>query len=215
MSIKVLLADDHRMMLQGLRSIFDKESDMQVVGEASGGRAALEMVRERSPDVVVMEIGMTDPNGIDATRQIRKQFPGVKVIALSAFSDKRFIMETLEAGASGYVLKTAASEELLSAIRAANVNQRYLSPEIASSVVDSYLSRRLPFDTSTKSILGAREREVLQLLAEGKTSKEMAAVLHISASTVEAHRRNIMKKLNIHSVAGLTKYAIRHGLTTL
>jgi len=209
MSIRVLLADDHPMLREGLRSILEKHPDIAVVGEASDGRAVLDLVGMTSPDVIVMDVGMTGLNGIEATGRVRAKHPRTKVVALSAHSDKRYVLAMLEAGARGYVLKEAAVGERVRAIRATVKGEVFLSPRVAGAVVDSLGAQR-----PAASPLGGREREVVQLIGEGKTSKEIAQVLRISTGTVEAHRRNIMKKLDLHSIAELTKYAIRHGLTT-
>lgn len=213
MTIKTLIVDDHRMMREGLRAIFEQEPTIVVVGQAENGRAALDQVGELRPDVVVMDVGMPEMNGMEATRQIHAQHPGVRVIALSTHSDKRYVLGMLDAGASGYVLKVGAFDELQQAIHAVVGGQTYLSPAIAGTVVES-LGQKGP-KTSASRDLGAREREVLQLLSEGNTSAQIAARLHISVRTVEAHRRNIMRKLDRHSVAELTKYAVREGLTSL
>ena len=215
MSIRVLLADDHSMMREGLRFILERAADVEVVGEAENGRTVLEMADRLKPDVVVMDIGMADLNGVEATRRLRAGHPKIKVIGLSMYSDKRYVLGMLEAGASGYVFKGAAGTELVRAIEAAGRGRKYLSSQITDVVVDSYVERQFPAGNTAYSALGNREREVLQLLAEGKTSKEIASRLNISPATVETHRRNIMKKLDIHSIAELTKYAIREGLTDL
>ena len=215
MSIRVLLVDDHQMMRDGLRSILDLEDDLDVVGEAGNGYEALEMAAALSPDVIVMDIGMKDLNGIDATREIKAESPQAKVVALSTYSDESYVLSMLEAGASGYVLKDAAVEEMRRAIRVVAEGHHYLSPEVAGSVVASHLRGTAGDHASAYSLLGPRERQILQLLAEGHTSSEIARTLHIATSTVESHRRNIMKKLDLHSVAELTKYAIRQGLTPL
>lgn len=215
MNIRVLLVDDHRIMLDGLRAVLEKEPDLEVVGDAQNGRLALQAVEKLSPHVVVMDIGMSTMNGIEATREIRLRHPDVRVVALSTYSDKRYVLEMIEAGASAYVLKVAAYDELSRAIRAVSKNQSYLSPEVAGAVVGSYVGRDFPSAASAYKVLGHREREVLQLLAEGKTSSEIGAQLSISTKTVETHRRNLMQKLDLHSVAELTKYAVREGLTTL
>jgi two-component system NarL family response regulator len=215
MSIRILLVDDHQMMRDGLRSILDLEDDLDVVGEAGNGYEALEMARTRRPDVIVMDIGMKDLNGIEATRQIMAQNPRAKVVALSTHSDESYVLSMLEAGASGYVLKDAAVDEMRRAIRVVAGGRHYLSPEIAGTVVGSRLRGAAEEGASASSLLGARERQILQLLAEGHTSSEIARRLHIATTTVDSHRRNIMKKLDLHSVAELTKYAIREGLTSL
>lgn len=215
MSVRVLLVDDHKMMREGLCALLGAVPDIEVVGEASDGRTALDLVRTLSPDVVVMDIGMPDLNGVEATRRIRTEYERVKVIALSTFTDKRYVHHMLEAGACGYVLKMAAYDELVRAVRAASLGRTYLSPEIAGSVVERSTHPHSDGDVSVYSTLGAREREVLQLVAEGKTSAETAKQMHISIKTVETHRRNIAQKLNLHGTAELTKYAVREGLTSL
>jgi two-component system NarL family response regulator len=214
-TVRVLLVDDHQIVREGLRSILEREADVQVIGEAGDGRTALAQVQERGPDVVVMDIAMPDMNGVEATRRLRSETPGVQVVALSAYPDKRYVLAMLEAGAQGFVVKSGAAEELLSAIRAVSRGQSYLSPRVAGSVIRASIGRLFPEEPSAYTLLSAREREVVQLLAEGKTSKEIGARLHVSAKTVEAHRRNLMRKLDLHSVADLTKYAVREGLTSL
>ena len=214
-SVRVLLVDDHRMMREGLCSLLASVPDIKVVGEASDGRTALDLVRTLAPDVVVMDIGMPELNGVEATRQIRTEHPRVKVIALSTHADQSYVHHILEAGASGYVLKIGAHDELLRAVRAASLGRTYLSPEIAGSVVERSTQPHTGGEVSAFSTLGAREREVLQLVAEGKTSAETAKEMHISIKTVETHRRNIAQKLRLHGTAELTKYAVREGLTSL
>lgn len=211
---RVLLVDDHAVLREGLRSILESRESAEVVGEAGNGRDAVEMARTLRPDVVVMDVGMRDLNGIEATRQIVAEDPGVGVIALSTHADRRYVLAMLEAGAAAYVLKTSAFDDLKRALAAVTAGKRYLSPDITGIVIEAGLApdgSELP----TGSVLGAREREVLQLLAEGRTSKEIAGSLHISTHTVETHRRNIMHKLGLRSVAELTKYAVREGLTSL
>ena len=215
MSTRILLVDDHKMMRDGLRAILNRRQDFEVVGEAADGRSALNLVAENSPDVVVMDVGMPQMNGIEATRQIRKEAPDARVIALSTHSDKRYVQNMIAAGASGYVLKEAASEDLLRAVDAVSRGEHYLSPQITGVVFDSLRGRPARDATSAYALLGTREREVLQLLAEGLTSKEIAARLNLSTKTVETHRRNIGQKLDLHSIASLTKFAVREGLTTL
>ncbi len=215
MSVKVILADDHRIVREGLHSLLEKEPDMEVVGEADNGRATVEMARDLKPDVIVMDITMPELNGIEATRQVLAGAPGVRVLALSMHSDKRFVAGVLGAGATGYLLKDCALEELVRAIRVVVADQTYLSPGIAGIVVKGYMRYLPEAENSMLSALTAREREVLQLLAEGKTVKEIGYTLHLSVKTVETHRQQIMKKLDIRTVAELTKYAICEGLTSL
>lgn len=215
MSIKVLLADDHQMLRDGLRFILALEDDVEIVGEVADGRSAVAMARTLAPDVVVMDIGMPDLNGVEATRQIKAENAKVRVIALSMHSDRRYVMRMLEAGASAYVLKAAAYDELRSALRAVSRGKSFLSPDITGVVIDEHIRPPSEAGTSTYTTLGPREREIVQLLAEGHSSPEIARQLHISVRTVETHRRNIMSKLGVHNVAELTKYAIREGLTSL
>ncbi|MEA2709338.1 MAG: hypothetical protein QOF78_1939 [Phycisphaerales bacterium] len=218
MVTKILLADDHQIVREGLKSLLNSHEDMEVVGEARDGRSAVQMAKELGPDVVIMDVGMPHLNGIEATRQIMSREPDAKVVALSMHSDRRFMGEMLKAGAKGYLLKDGAFEELATAIRSVIANKVYLSPRIANVVVDDYV-RRPPGqqngETSAFARLTPREREVLQLMAEGRATKEIAMDLKVSIKTVETHRRQIMEKLSIHSVAELTKYAIREGLTSL
>ena len=215
MSIRVLLADDHKIVRQGIRTLLEDEPDIEMVGEAGDGRTTVRLVRQLSPHVVVMDVAMPDLNGIEATRQIIAEIPGVKVVVLSMHSDKRFVVEMFRAGASGYLLKDCAFEELAHAIRAVVKNKAYLTPEVAGIVIQDYAHHLLRPDSPLFSILTARQREVLQLLAEGKTTNQIASRLHLSVKTVETHRRQIMNKLGVHSIAELTKYAIREGLTCL
>lgn len=215
MSIKILLADDHKITRQGLRSMLEKQDDIEVVAEAEEGRGAIELVRQLEPDIVIMDISMPGLNGVDATRQIVNTFKNVKVIALSMHSDTSYVAEMLRSGASGYLLKDCAFKELASAIRVVVAGKKYLSPDISGVVVDDYRYRLSRADRAEAEILSDREREILQIVAEGQSTKEIAKKLHISIKTVETHRRQIMKKLNIFSVAELTKYAVRKGLTSL
>lgn len=215
MSTRVLIADDHQMLRESLRSMLESEDDLEVVGEAADGRDAVTMARTLAPDVVVMDIGMADLNGVEATRQIRAENREIKVVALSMYSDRRSVLRMLEAGASGYVLKSAAYDELRRAVRAVRKGKNYLSPDITGEVIEEHVRPPSDPDTSTYATLGPREREVVQLLAEGHSSPRIAQRLHISVRTVETHRRNIMKKLRLHNVAELTKYALREGLTSL
>jgi two-component system NarL family response regulator len=215
MSIRILLADDHQMFRDGLRSILASEDDLEVVGEAGDGRTAVAMARTLVPDVVVMDIAMPDLYGVEATRQIKGDNPEIKVIALSMYPDRRYVTGMLEAGASGYVLKAAAFDELRRAVRVVSEGKHYLSPDITGVVIEAHVRPPSEADTAPDTTLGPREREIVQLLAEGHTSPEIAQRLHISPSTVATHRRNIMRKLGVHNTAELTKYAIREGLTSL
>jgi two-component system response regulator NreC len=215
MSIKVLLADDHRIMREALRSLIEKESDMKVVGEAADGRAAVRLSRELSPDVVIMDITMPELNGVEATNQILSEAPNVKILGLSMHSDEHFVAGMLKAGGSGYLLKDCAAEELVQAIRSVIAGEQYLSPKIAGIVIESYRRTVSKDQLSRAPELTAREREVLQLVAEGETSKRIAGQLYVSAKTVDSHRQKIMGKLDINTVAGLTKYAIQKGITSL
>lgn len=215
MSYKVLLADDHKIVRDGLRTLLDKNAEVMVVGEAENGRTAVQLTKKLAPDIVILDVAMPDLNGIEAARQIIAECPGVKVIAVSMHSDRRFVAEMLKAGASAYLSKDYAFDELETAIRAVISNKVYLSPDISGVVVDNYVRQTPNPESSAFSLLSQREREVVQLLAEGKTAKEIANELHVSIKTVETHRTNIMAKLNIHRLAELTKYAIREGLTPL
>ena len=215
MSVKVLLVDDHAIIREGLRSLLEKQPDMEVVADVDDGRRAVEMVRELSPDVVIMDVTMPRLGGIEATRQITSESPSVKVIALSIHSKRRFVADMLQAGAAGYILKECLFDELVQAIHAVCEGGRYLSPSITDVVVNDYVKRLSSDEESPLRSLTGREREVLQLVAEGKSTKEIAIELHVSTKTIEANRRQIMEKLSMHSVAELTKYAIREGLTQL
>ena len=215
MSIKVLLVDDHAIIREGLRSLLKKQPEMEVIADTGDGRKAIELVRELLPNIVIMDITMPGLNGIEATRQIIAEFPDVKVIALSIHSKRRYVADMLSAGATGYILKECLFDELVQAIKAVAAGGRYLSPRITDVVVSDYVKRLSATAYSPFEALKTREREVLQLVAEGKSTKQIALDLHVSTKTIEANRRQIMEKLNIHSVAELTKYAVREGLTTL
>lgn len=215
MKIKILLVDDHKILRDGICSIVKGYPDMEVIGEAADGNIAMRLVKELSPDVVIMDISMPNLNGIDATRKIIADNPKIKVIALSMHHDKQFVSEIFKAGASGYLLKDCAFDELEHAVRIVMDGKTYINPEIASLVIESLVSQ--PQATSQKafSLLTDREREVLQLIAEGESTKEIASHLSVSSKTIESHRRQVMGKLNIRNVAELTKYAIREGLTSI
>jgi two-component system, NarL family, response regulator NreC len=213
MITKILIADDHQIVREGLRSLLEKEPWIKVVGEAEEGRRAVQLARELAPEVIVMDVSMPDLNGIEATRQIVTEFPTIKVIALSMHDDRRFVLNMIKAGAKGYMLKDSAFKDLIKAIRVVIADKTYLSPEIADIVVKDYVTTSTIEESSAFHLLSAREREVLQILAEGKTTNQIAESLHISIKTVETHRAQIMAKLKIRTVAELTKYAIREGLT--
>jgi DNA-binding NarL/FixJ family response regulator len=215
MTIKIILADDHQIVRQGLRTLLAAEPDMKVVGEADNGRATLKLVQDLTPQVVIMDISMPDLNGIEATRQILAETPEIKVIALSMHSDSLFVLNMLKAGASGYLLKDCALEELVKAIRTVVRQKTYLSPGISDILIKDLAGNWTSNSSSAYSILTVREREVLQLMAEGKSTIQIAEDLCVSVKTVEAHRKQMMNKLGMHSVAELTKYAIRQGLTSL
>jgi two-component system response regulator NreC len=211
---RVLLADDHKILREGLRTLLEQESDIQVVGEADNGRTSVKLASELAPDVVIMDVAMPDLNGIDATRRITEAEPNTRVLALSMHSDGRYVRGMLQAGARGYILKDCAAEELTRAIRTVMANQVYVSPGVTGTIVDDYV-RQLSADIDEPATLSHREREVLQLLAEGGSTAQIAECLHLSVKTVETHRKRIMDKLGLRSIAELTKYAIREGITTL
>jgi DNA-binding NarL/FixJ family response regulator len=215
MKLNVLIADDHRIFRQGLKSLLEKEPDLRVAAEAQNGREVVELADQASPDLVIMDVAMPGLNGIEATRKLLALKPGIRVIGLSMHTDRRFVSEMLKAGAVGFVSKDSAFEELVQAIRTVLAGKVYLSPAAAGVVVDDYLRRSSVGEANAFSSLTAREREVLQLMAEGRNTKQIAMDLHVSIKTVETHRRQIMEKLELFSVAELTKYAIREGLTTL
>ena len=210
----ILIADDHRLLREGLRALLEREG-FQVVAEADNGRSAVKLAKQLQPDIVITDIAMPDLNGVEATRQICAEAPRSKVLALSMHTESRFVLGILEAGASGYLLKDAAFEELAVAIKAILKDQIYLSPAITGVVLSQSLSRLGSKRRSQQIELSKREREVLQLIAEGKSTREIAATLYVSVKTVETHRKQIMDKLDIHSIAELTKYAIREGVAFL
>ncbi len=212
MQIQVVLADDHALVRQALRVILATDG-VEVVAEADNGHAAVELTSKHRPDLVLMDVGMPDLNGIEATRRIRAAHPNVRVIGLSMHSTPQFVMGMLDAGAAGYVLKTEGYDELHRAVRSVARGMIYLSPLLASQVVN--VRFRAERDSVRVPRLAPREREVLQLLAEGHSSASIGRKLRISSHTVESHRRNIMRKLNLHSIAELTRYALREGLTPL
>lgn len=213
MTWKVLLCDDHRVLREGLRTLLAQREGVEVVAEASNGREAVALAKSLSPHVVLLDISMPDMNGTEAARLITAECPNTRVIALSVHSDRRYVMGMLRAGASGYLVKSCAFDELTAAIDATCRGESYLSSAVTGVVVDDL--RRGHDADSAASPLTSREREVLQLVAEGESTKEIALRLHVSVKTVENHRAQIMLKLGLHSVAELTKYAVREGITSL
>jgi len=214
-NLRILLADDHEMVRKGLRATIEGHRSWEVCGEASNGREAVAIACELRPDIVVMDIGMKGMNGIEATQRLRKDYPAVRVVALSTHADKRYVRNMIQAGASAYVLKESASDDLLRAVQAAARGEHYLSPRVTGSVLESWNTSSAPESSSVYELLGSREREVLKLLADGQSSKEIAGRLGLAVKTVETHRRNIADKVGLHSIAELTKYAVREGLTSL
>jgi two-component system response regulator NreC len=212
MTIRLLLVDDHAVVRSGLRMLLENERDMEIVGEASSAAEAIEAVTRLRPNVILMDIGLPDLSGIDATREIKKRVSDVSIVALTIHEDEEYFFKMLEAGASGYVPKRAAPEELLTAIRAAGTGQVYLYPSLAKLLVRDYLDGGRASGEQTSSDLTDREQEVLAYLAEGASNGEIAASLVISPKTVARHRENIMRKLNLHSRAELVRYAIRKGI---
>jgi two-component system, NarL family, response regulator NreC len=214
-TIRVLLADDHKIIRDGLKTLIEKATGMEMIAEAENGREAVRLAQKFHPNVVIMGVSMPDMNGIEATRKIMEETPGVRIIALSMHADRRYVLGMLEAGACGYLLKDCAFEELATAIRNVAGGNKYLSPRIAEVVVKGYLDKVPGPSHGSGTLLTPREREVLQLLAEGMSAKEVAVHLNVSVKTVETHRRNTMVKLNMRSIAELTKYAVREGLVSI
>jgi two-component system response regulator NreC len=206
--IRILLADDHAVVRQGFKMILSAEKDMEIVGEAGNGREAVEQAEQLRPDIVVMDVAMPELNGIEATRRLAASMPHTRVIALSMHKDSVYVREILRAGARGYLLKDSGAGDLVSAIRAVASGESYLSPAVSNAVLDDYRKHV----TNPIDLLTSREREVLQMLAEGKTNKEIAVVLNLSVYTVDAHRGRIMEKLNVHSINELVRFAVRNGL---
>jgi DNA-binding NarL/FixJ family response regulator len=211
--MRILLADDHSLVRAGIRSLLEKIAGIEVAGEASNGREALEMIRTELPDLVLMDIAMRELGGLEALPRVAKNFPRVKVIILSAHANEEYVIRALRSGAAGYMLKDAATLELELAINSVAQGKTYLSPLISRTVIDSYLERVGSLSSPIEQ-LTARQREILQLIAEGKNTKEIAGMLDISIKTVEAHRLQLMARLDIHDVPGLVRYAIRSGLVS-
>src|SRR5215475_11075859 len=206
--IRILLADDHQVVRQGFKMILSAQSDMEIVGEAGNGREAVERAEELRPDIVVMDVAMPELNGIEATRRLIEALPHTRVLALSMHKDNVYVREILRAGARGYLLKDSPAGDLVAAVRAVAAGEGYLSPAVSNAVLDDYRKHV----TDPIDLLTSREREVLQMLAEGKTNKEVAEVLNLSVYTVDAHRGRIMEKLNLHSINELVRFAVRNGL---
>lgn len=214
--IRVLLTDDHTIVRKGLLSLLLDQEDIEVVGEAEDGRDALKQTEQLQPDVVVMDITMPLLNGLEATRQIKRYWPHIKVVILTVHTNEEYIFQILEAGASGYVVKDAAPGELLLAIHAASEGETFLSPSISQTVIQEYIAHAQPaLREGGLNALTEREREILQLLAEGHATRDIAEMLVISVKTVETHRSNLMRKLDVDNLADLTKYAVRKGVTSL
>jgi len=212
-TIRVALADDHALMRAGIRALLEKLPGIEVVGEANNGREALELIKKKGPNVILLDVSMTELGGLEALPRIVKEFPAVKVLILSAFANEEFVLRALRSGAAGYMLKDAAAEELELAIKAVAQGKTFLGPSISRTVVESYLQRTTGKQDLIEE-LTARQREILQLIAEGQNTKEIASTLDISAKTVNAHRLQLMARLDIHDVPGLVRYAIRSGLVS-
>ena len=212
--MKILIADDHGIVRQGLKVLIENEADMEVVGEAEDGLMVMQLAKQLSPDVILMDISMPNLNGVEATHLILKENPDIRIIALSVHFDKHFVTEMLKVGAWGYVLKSCLFDEVLRALRTVNAGEHYLSPKITEVVLDDYMHYMETTNKSVEGFLTERERQIIQMLAEGQSTKQIASRLHISPKTADANRRQIMSKLGVSSIAELTKYAIREGLTS-
>ena len=214
--IRIVLAEDHAIVRKGIFALLDEQSDLEVVGEASNGHEALAVVDSTRPDIVVMDINMPELNGLEATRQIRKQYPEVKVLVLTMYTNEEYVLNLLQAGAAGYIVKESIPAELINAIKAIHAGNAYLSPAVSRNVIDEYL-RNVGDEGATDTFdrLTDREREIMQLLVEGSSTKEIADKLSISSKTVGVHRVNLMEKLEVNSMPDLVKYALRKGMISL
>ena len=213
--IKVLIADDHTILRQGIKALLDNQAEIEVIGEAKDGREALTLIERLLPDVILMDIAMPGLNGLEATRRIKKKFPKIKVLVLTMYTNEEYVFQILNAGANGYLVKETAFQDLISAIRAVYRDEAFMSPSISKKVINRYTQRVRETNNTTGDILTTREREILQLIAEGSSSKKIAEALFISPKTVETHRTHIMDKLNIHNRTDLVKYAIRTGIVDI
>lgn len=211
--IRILLADDHAVMRTGLRLVLERQSDFEVVGEASDGREAVALTQQHKPEVVVMDVTMPNLNGIEAARQVSGSMPNVGIVMLSMHSDEAYVLRALKAGARGYLLKESAESDLIAAIRAVNAGKAFFSPAVSRMLVEDYVRQLQDREIEDSyELLTTREREILQLIAEGKSNKEIAAILNLSLYTIETHRGNLMEKLNLHTVPELILYAVRKGV---
>lgn len=212
MRTRIVLADDHALVRQGFRALLSSISDFEVVGEAGNGREALRLIRTLAPQVVLMDVAMPELNGLDATAHAMREWPHLKVIIVSMHATEAYVIEALRAGAAGYLLKNADADELERAIRAVVRGERYLAPSVSQRVIDRFLRTEDGVQAAGETVLSARQREVLQLIAEGRNTREIAERLNLSVKTVETHRAQLMHRLEIFEVAGLTRYALRIGL---
>jgi DNA-binding NarL/FixJ family response regulator len=213
--VRILLVDDHQLLIDGLRAILERRPHFEIVGVAKDGYQAAELSRQLDPDVVIMDISMPKLNGIDASARILRDQPHIKIIILSMHADQHFVQESLRVGVRGYILKESAASEVIEAVHSVGRGELFFSKSIRMQVMEDYIRSIREEPCSETSPLSAREREVLQILAEGNSTKEISSILNVSVKTVESHRKQIMNKLGLHSIAELTKYAIRHGLTSL
>lgn len=213
-TLRIVLAEDHTLVRAGIRALLEQLEDVKVVAEAADGREALDAIKAHQPDIVLMDIGMPNLNGLDATARVSQSFPAVHVIILSMHAHEEYVWQALHAGAVGYLLKDAGTSEVEFAIRAVARGETYLTPVVSKHVVESYI-RRFSGETSRRERLTARQREILQLVAEGHSTKDIAQLLHLSAKTIESHRAQLMEQLDIHDLAGVVRYAIRIGLVSL